>query len=112
MEHGQNNPVIIPDSPELILVPPLGWLGPGSVLVPIDDIDDDWNQVITEDQAEGVGRRVIGKEGREWGIIGEEYKEGEDVGDVLCRIEAQDQEVPRYPPVPGYDDLYIPDVQE
>ena len=55
---------------------------------------------------------MIREEGREWGIVGEVYEEGEDIGDVFCRIEAQDQEVPRYPPVPGYDNPYIPDVQQ
>ena len=77
----------------------------------INDVDDNWNQVITEDQAEGVGRRIVGEEGREWGIIGEVYVEEEDVGDVLHRIEAWDQEVPRYPPVLGYDNPYVPDIQ-
>ena len=40
------------------------------------------------------------------------HEEGEDVGDVLRRIEAWDQEVLRYPPVLGYDDPYVPNVQE
>ena len=48
----------------------------------------------------------------EWGVEGEEYEEGETILDVLCRVEAQDAEVPRYPPVPGYDNPYTPDVQE
>ena len=48
----------------------------------------------------------------EWGLEGEEYEEGETMEDVLQRVEAWDQEVPRYPPVPGYDDPYVPDVQE
>ena len=61
---------------------------------------------------ERVVRRVIGEEDWEFGIVREEYKEGEEVMDVLHRIEAWDQEIPRYPPVPGYDDPYIPDVQE
>ena len=112
LEHGQGNLIFILDSPELVPVPLPGRLGPGSVLIPIDDINDDQNQAVVEDQAEAAGRRVIGEEGREWGIVGEEYEDGEDIGDVLHRIEAQDQKVPRYPPVPGYDDPYIPDVQE
>ena len=28
------------------------------------------------------------------------------------QVEARDVEVPRYPPVSGYDDPYVPDVQE
>ena len=48
----------------------------------------------------------------EWGLEGEEYEEGETMDDVLRRVEARDAEVPRYPPVPGYDDPYVPDVQE
>ena len=111
LEHGQGNPILVLDSPELVPVPLLGGLGLGSVLILIDDVDDDWNQALAEDQAEVAGQRMIGEEGREWGIVGEEYADGEDVGDVLHRIEAQDQEVPRYPLVPGYDDPYIPDVQ-
>ena len=83
-------------------------------MVEIDDgVNDEQNQVIAEDQAEGVGQwRVIGEEGRDLGIVGEEYVVGEDVGDVLHRIEARDQEVLRYPPVLGYDDPYVPNVQE
>ena len=30
----------------------------------------------------------------------------------LRRVEERDAEVPRYPLVPGYDDPYVPDVQE
>ena len=48
----------------------------------------------------------------EWGLEGEEYVEGETMEDVLRRVEARDQEVPRYPPVPRYDDPFVPDVQE
>ena len=43
---------------------------------------------------------------------GEEYVEGETLEDVLWRVEAWDAEVPRYPLVLGYDDPYVPDVQE
>ena len=43
LEHGQGNLIIIPDSPEPILIPPPGGLGPGSVLVEINDgVDDEW----------------------------------------------------------------------
>ena len=49
LEHGQENPIIILDSPEPILVPPL-VLGPGSVLVEIDGrVDDEAAQMIVED---------------------------------------------------------------
>ena len=49
----------------------------------------------------------------EWeGFVGEEYEDGETMEDILRRVEARDAEVPRYPPVPGYDDPYVPDVQE
>ena len=90
LEHGRGNPILVLDSPEPVLVPPPGGLGPGSVLISIDDVDDDRNQAIMEDQAETVGRRVVGEEGREWGIVGEVYEDGEDVGDVLHRMEAWD----------------------
>ena len=90
-------------------------LGPGSILIPIDDdVDDERNQMIAEDQvrmAEGRLRMTVEQVG-EWGVEGEEYEEGETMEDILHRVEAQDQEVPRYPPVPGYDDPYVPDVQE
>ena len=43
---------------------------------------------------------------------GEEYEEGETMEDILQRVEGRDGEVPRYPLVPGYDDPYVPDVQE
>ena len=50
LKHGQGNPIIIPDSLELIPVPPPGGLGPGSVLAEIDDgVDDEWAQAIMED---------------------------------------------------------------
>ena len=78
-----------------------------------DRVDDEWVQAIVEDQAEGVvRRRVTIEEGRVFGIVGEEYEEGEDIMDVLCRAEAQDNEIPRYPPVPFYNDPnFIPDIQ-
>ena len=112
--HGQGNPIRI-DSLEPIPVPPPGGLGPGSVLVEINDgVDDKQNQAITEDQAEGVvRRRVMIEEGGVFGIVGEEYEDGEDIEDVLRQVEAQDREIPRYPPAPDYDDPnYIPDVQQ
>ena len=114
LEHGRGNPIRI-DSPEPIPVPPPGGLGLGSILVEIDDgVDDEWNQAVVEDQAEGVvRRRVMIKEGGVFGIAGEEHKDGEDIEDVLCQVEARDQEIPRYPLVLDYDDLnYIPDVQQ
>ena len=67
---------------------------------------------MAEDQAEGVVRRVTIEEGRVFGIVGEEYEDGEDITDVLCRVEAWDQEIPRYPPVPGYNNPFIPDIQQ
>ena len=63
LEHGWGNLILVPDSPEPIPVPPPGGLGLGSVLVLINNVDDDWNQAIAEDQVEVVGRRVIGEEG-------------------------------------------------
>ena len=41
LEHGQRNPIIISNSPEPVLVPPPGGLGPGSVLVEINNEVDD-----------------------------------------------------------------------
>ena len=114
LEHGWGNPIEIPDSPEGLPVQPSFVLGPGSVLIPIDDVDDEQNQMITEDQArvEEERQRLTAEQVGEWGLEGEEYVEGETMEDVLRRVEARDQEVPRYPPVPGYDDPYVPDVQE
>ena len=114
LEHSQENPIVIPDSPEVLPVCPLFVLGPGSILIPIDDIDDEWNQMIAEDQVRIKEGRLwmMAEQAGEWGLEGEEYEEGETMEDVLQRVEAWDQEVPRYPPVPGYDDPYIPDVQE
>ena len=117
LEHGRENPIVIPDSPEALPVRPPFVLGPGSVLIPInDDVDDKRNQMITEDQArlaEGRQRLTAEQTGEDWeGLVGEEYEDGETMEDVLQRVEARDVEVPRYPPVPGYDDPYVPDVQE
>ena len=115
LEHGQDNPIVIPDSPEALLVRPPFVLGPGSVLIPIDDVDDERNQMIAKDQArvEEERQRLTAEQVGEWeGLVGEEYEDGETMEDVLRRIEARDAEVPRYPPVPGYDDPYVPDVQE
>ena len=102
------------DSPEALPVRPPFVLGPGSVLIPIDNVDDEQNQMIAEDQARIVeGRlRMTAEQVGEWGLEGEEYEEGETMEDVLRRVEARDQEVPRYPPVPGYDDPYVLDIQE
>ena len=114
--YGRDNPIIIPDSPEALPVRPSFVLGPGSVLIPINDVDDERNQMITEDQArvaEERQRLTAEQAGEDWeGLVGEEYEEGETMADVLRRVEARDAEVPRYPPVPGYDDPYVPDVQE
>ena len=114
LEHGWGNPIVIPDSPEPVPVPPPRILGPGSVLVEINNgVNDEQNQAVAEDQVEEVVRwRVTIEEGGVFGIAREEYEDGEDIMDVLRRVEAQDNEIPRYPPVPGYDDPYIPDVQQ
>ena len=114
LEHGRENLIMVPDSPEALPVRPPFVLGPGSILIPIDDVDDEQNQMIAEDQARIVeGRlRMTAEQAGEWGLEGEEYEDGETMEDVLQRVEARDQEVPRYPPVPGYDDPYVPDVQE
>ena len=111
LEHGWDNPILILDSPKAVLVRPPFVLGPGSVLIPIDD---ERNQMIAEDQArvEEERQRLTAEQAGEWGMEGEEYEEGETMEDVLRRVEAQDWEVPRYPPVPGYNDPYVPDVQE
>ena len=46
---------MIPDSPEALPVWPPFVLGPDSILIPIDDnVDDERNQMITEDQARVV----------------------------------------------------------
>ena len=110
LEETWDHPIIIPDNPPPIPIPAPG----GNLLVEIDDRTNDAAvQVIAEDQAEGRVRRVMRAEGGVFGIKGEEYVEGEDMMDVLHQVEAWDQEIPRYPPVPGYDDPnYIPDVQE
>ena len=114
LEHGRENPIVIPDSPEALPVRPPFVLGPGSILIPIDVIiDDERNQMIAEDQArvEEERQRLMAEQVGEWGLEGEEYVEGETMEDVLRRVEARDVEVPRYPLVPGYDDPYVPDVQ-
>ena len=115
LEHGRDNPILIPDSPEVLPVRPPFVLGPGSILIPIDnDVDDERNQMITEDQVqvEKERQRLTAEQAGEWGLEGEEYVEGETMEDVLRRVEAWDQEVPRYPLVLGYDDPFVPDVQE
>ena len=106
---------MIPDSPEALPVQPPFVLGPGSILIPInDDVNDERNQMIAEDQARVVEerQRLTVEQAGEWGFEGEEYVDGETMEDVLRRVEARDQEVPRYPPVLGYDDPYVLDVQE
>ena len=55
---------------------------------------------------------VLREEGGAFGITGEIFKKGEDVMDILCQVVVRDQEIPRYPEAPGYNDLnYIPDRQ-
>ena len=114
LEHGQENLIVIPDSPEALPVRPPFVLGPGSVLIPIDDVDDERNQMITEDQARMAEerQRLTAEQVGEWGFEGEKYEDGETMEDVLQRVEARDAEVLRYPPVPSYDDPYVLDVQE
>ena len=115
LEHGRDNLIVISDSPKALLVRPPFVLGLGSVLIPVNnDVDDERNQMITEDQVqvEKERQRLTAEQVEEWGLEGEEYVEGETMEDVLRRVEAQDQEVLRYPPVLGYDDPYVLDVQE
>ena len=111
LEGTQDSPILIPDSLELIPIPAPG----GNLLVEIEDSTDDVAvQAIMEDQVEGVGRRrVMIKEGGIFRVVGELYEEGEDIMDVLRRVEAWDAEIPQYRAPLGYDDPdYIPDVQE
>ena len=112
LEHSWENLIVVPDSPEVLLVWPPFMLGPGSVSIPIDDVDDEQNQMIAEDQARIAEGRlwITVEQAGEWDLEGEEYEDGETMEDVLRRVEARDQEVPRYPPVLGYDDPYVPDV--
>ena len=77
---------MIPDSPEALPVRPPFVLGPGSVLIPIDDdVDDERNQMIAEDQARVVEerQRLTVEQAGEWGFEGEEYVDGESMDDVL-----------------------------
>ena len=87
LEHGQDNPIVIPDSPEALPVWPPFVLGPGSVLIPIDDdVDDERNQMIAEDQARVAEerQRLTAEQAGEWeGLVGEEYEDGETMEDVL-----------------------------
>ena len=110
LEATWDHPIIIPDSPPPIPIPAPG----GNLLVEIDDRTNDAAvQVIAEDQAEGVVRRVMIEEGGVFGVTGEFYEEGEDLMDVLHQVEAQDTEIPRYRLALDYNDPnYIPDVQE
>ena len=60
LEHGRDNLILIPDSPEAVPVRPPFVLGPGSILIPInDDVDDECNQMIAEDQAREIGRAHV-----------------------------------------------------
>ena len=46
LEHGRDNPIMIPDSPEALPVRPPFVLGPGSVLIPIDNnVNNERNQM-------------------------------------------------------------------
>ena len=112
LEGTHEDPILIPDSPVPALVP-LPRLGPGSVLVEIEDgTNDVAAQAIAEDQAEGVVRRqVMIEDGGVFGVARELYEEGEDIMDVLRRVEVRDNEIPRYRPPPLYDNKYVPDHQ-
>ena len=79
-----------------------------------DGVDNKAAQAIAEDQAEGVVRRqVLIRDGGAFGVAREFYEEGEDLMDVIHRVEAWDAEIPRYRLALDYNDLnYIPDVQE
>ena len=109
LEGHQDNLIEASDSP-----PPILILAPGrNLLVEIvDGTNNDVAQAIIEDRAEVGVRRVTAREGGVFRITGEIYKEGEDIMDVLCRVETWDQKIPRYPEAPPYNDLnYIPDRQ-
>ena len=71
LEHGRENPIVIPDSPEALPVRPPFVLGPGSVLIPIDDVDDERNQMIVEDQArvEEERQRLTVEQAGEWEVL-------------------------------------------
>ena len=79
----------------------------------IDGTDNDVVQAVAEDQVKVVVVNwMAGKEVRVLGVEGEIFKEGEDMLDILCRVVARDQEIPRYLNPLRYDDLnYIPDRQ-
>ena len=85
LEHGRGNPIEIPDSPEALAVPPPFVLGPRSILIPIDDVDDEWNQMIAKDQARMAEerQRLTVEQAGEWGLEGEEYEDGETMEDIL-----------------------------
>ena len=77
-------------------------------------VDNETVQAITEDQAEGVvKRRVMIREEGVFRVAREFYKEGKDLMDMICQVEAQDVGIPRYRPALDYNDPnYIPDIQE
>ena len=86
LEGYQDNPIVVPNSPP-IPIPAPG----GNLLVEImDRTDNDMAQAITEDRAEAGVRRVTVRKGRVFRIIREIYEEGEDIIDMLQRVEAQD----------------------
>ena len=109
LEGHQDHPIVIPNSLAPVPIP-----APGKNLwVEINDrVDSEAAQVIMEDQAERQVRRVTIAEGGVFKIAGEEYKEGDDMMDVLCQVEAWDQKIPKYTQPPNYDNPYIPDRQE
>ena len=107
LEATWDHPIEILDSPPAILIPALG----GNLLVEINNgVDNTAVQAIAKDQVEGVVRkRVTIEEGGVFGVAGEFYEEGEDLMDILHRVEAQDLEILRYRPAPSYDNPnYIP----
>ena len=107
LEGTQGNPIEIPDSPALIPIPPPG----GNLLVEIvDGTNDKAAQAAAEDQVEGQMLQVTGEEARVLGVEGEIFEEGKDILDILRRVVARNQEIPRYPEPPQYNDPnYIPD---
>lgn len=89
-----------------IPVPPPG----GNLLVEIQDgTDDEVNQVVAENLAEGEGW-LEGAEAEELGLLGEVFQDGETILDVLWRVNARENEIPCYPNLPNYyDPGYISD---
>ena len=110
LEGHWDSPLKIPDS-----LAPIPILPPaGQQLVEINDdkvsdLEDERNQVITEDQVEQFGR-VEGEEVRELGIEEEIFKDGETILDVLRQRNLRGNEVLRYLAPQDYNDLgYLSD---